>query len=372
METFISYTIKTLSVAFVFGILIFFHELGHFFVAKRLKVRVERFSFGFGPILFKIKHGETEYAISAVPFGGYVKMAGESLDEREGKDYEFYSKSPLKRTAIVAAGPIMSFALAFLIFYIIIMIGGISVIGSDAKIGELIKDYPADKAGLQKGDEVIAINNKRIYDWEHMSKVINKKAGEEIEVMIRRNRGFSLLTLTPKEETLENGQTVGIIGIYPEIITKKVNPIIALYKSGEIVARTTYLAVNGLAELVRGKVPAKEALGGPILIARITARLSERGILPVLNFAGLLSIILGVLNLLPIPILDGGFILFFAIEGIRKKPISEKTQIIAQHIGLAILLSIMLYATYNDLTRDYSKILPQSEQNQEQEQNGEN
>jgi regulator of sigma E protease len=372
LETIISYAIKVISVAFVFGVLIFFHELGHFFVAKKLKVKVERFSFGFGPILFKVKRGETEYAISAVPFGGYVKMAGESLDEREGKDYEFYSKSPLKRTAIVAAGPIMSFALAFVIFYIILLVGGISVIAPEAKIGEVIENYPAERTGLQKGDKILAINNKRVYDWEHMSKMINSKAGEEIKILIRRDGSLSLYTLTPKEETLENGQKIGKIGIYPEIITKKANPVTAFYKSGEIVARTTYLVINGLVELIRGKIPAKEALGGPILIARITARLSERGIVPVLNFAALLSIILGVLNLLPIPVLDGGFILFFAIESIRKKPISEKTQIIAQNIGLAFLLAIMLYATYNDITRDYSKIFPQTGQNQEQEQNGEN
>jgi regulator of sigma E protease len=365
LETFIAYSIKVVSVAFTFGILIFFHELGHFFVAKKIKVKVERFSFGFGPILFKIKRGETEYAISAVPFGGYVKMAGENLEERKGKEYEFYSKSPLKRIAIVAAGPIMSFGLAFLIFYIILMVGGISVIGPEAKIGDVIEGYPAFNVGLRKGDEIIAVNKKRIYDWEQMRKIINKKIGEEIKIMIRRNNKLLSFNLIPKEEILDNGQKVGAIGIYPEIITQKANPITAFYKSAQLVGKTTYMVIDGVVELVRGKVPAKEALGGPILIARITARLSEKGILPVLNFAGLLSVILGVLNLLPIPILDGGFILFFVIESIRKKPLSEKTQMVAQHIGLAILIGIMLYATYNDITRDYSKIFPQSEQTQD-------
>jgi len=365
LETFISYAIKTLYVGFVFGILIFFHELGHFFVAKKLKVKVERFSFGFGPVLFKVKRGETEYAISVIPLGGYVKMAGESLNEREGKDYEFYSKSPLKRTAIVAAGPIMSFGLAFLIFYIVIMIGGISAIAPEAKIGGIIEDSPAMMAGLQKGDEIVTINKRRIYDWEHMGRIINSKTGEEIEIMVKRNNEFLLLSLTPQEKILENGQKVGVIGISSEIIIKR-NPITAFYESGKMVVRTTYMVIEGLVELIRGKIPAKDALGGPILIARVTARLSEEGFLSVLYFTGFLSVVLGLLNLLPIPILDGGFILFFAIEGIRKKPLSEKTQIIAQNVGLVLLLGVMLYATYNDIIRNYSKIFPETEKIQEQ------
>lgn len=369
MEHFASWAIKIISVAFVFGILILFHELGHFIVAKKLKVKVEKFSFGFGPSLIKIKRGETEYAISAVPFGGYVKMAGENPKESKGKKYEFYSKSPLQRMAIVVAGPIMSLGLAFLIFYVILIVGGISTINPKAKVGDLIPDYPALNAGIQKGDEITAINNENVADWQQMSKTIREKTGEEILITAKRDGEILSFRITPKEEILDNGQRVGAIGIYPEIITKKANPITAIYKSAEMLGKTAYLIINGLVELIRGKVPAKEALGGPILIARITARLAEKGIVPVLNFAGLLSVVLGIFNLFPIPILDGGLILFFLIEWIRKKPLSEKSQLIAQNIGLTLIIGIMLYATYNDITRDYSKILPKSEQTQQQ--NGE-
>lgn len=366
MHIFIGYFIKFISVAFVFGILILFHELGHFLIAKRLKVKVEKFSFGFGPALFKIKRGDTEYAISSVPFGGYVKMAGENLKESKGKKDEFYSKSPLQRIAIVVAGPIMSLGLAFLIFYILLIIGGISTVNPNAKVGDLIPDYPALNAGIQKGDEITAINDEKVADWQQMTKIIRGKAGEEILITVDRKGKFLSFYVTPKEEILNNEQRVGAIGIYPEIIIKKANPITAVYKSAEMVGKTTYLIINGLVELIRRKVPAKEALGGPILIARITARLAEEGIVPVLSFAGLISVVLGVFNLFPIPILDGGLILFFIIEWIRKKPLSEKFQLIAQNIGLTFIIGIMLYATYNDITRDYSKIFPQSEQKQEQ------
>lgn len=366
METFISFFIKTISVLFVFGILIFFHELGHFFVAKKLKVTVEKFSLGFGPALFKFKKGETEYAISAVPFGGYVKMAGESLNESKGKEGEFYSKSPVKRIAIVAAGPIMSFALAFVIFYMVVMTIGTTSLNPQAKVGGLIEGNPAESVGIKKGDLIIAIGDLPINDWQQMSGIIKENPGEEIFVTLEREKEILSFSITPKEEILSNGQKVGQIGIYPEVITEKSNPVTAVYKSAETVGKTSYMIISGLVDLIRGKVSPKEALGGPIMIARITARLSEEGFLPVLNFTGLLSVVLGLLNLLPIPVLDGGVILFFIIEIIRKKPLSEKIQMIAQNIGLVLLIGIMLYATYNDSRRNYSKLFPKSEKTQQQ------
>jgi len=368
LEIFISYFIKTISIAFVFGILIFFHELGHFFMAKKLKVKVEKFSLGFGPALFKFKKGETEYALSAVPFGGYVKMAGESLSESKGKEDEFYSKNPAKRIAIVAAGPIMSFALAFVIFYIVVM-AGVATLNPEAKVGGLIEGNPAETVGIKEGDLIIAINNQPIDSWQQMSNIIREKSGEEIIITLQRDKEILSLHVTPKEEILTGEQTVGAIGIYPDIIIEKANPITAFYKSAQATGRTTYLIIHGLVELIRGKVSAKEALGGPILIARITARLSEEGFIPVMYFAGTISVMLGLINLFPIPLADGGVIILFLIEIFRKKPVSEKAQLIYQNIGVALIVGIMLFATYNDLTRDYSKILPKSEKIQEQ--NGE-
>ena len=366
MEIFLSYFIKTISVIFVFGILIFFHELGHFIIAKKLKVKVEKFSLGFGPALFKFKKGETVYALSAIPFGGYVKMAGETLSESKGRKYEFYSKSPGKRIAIVAAGPITSFTLAFVIFYIVVIAVGTASFNSQAKVGELIKDYPAETAGIKEGDLITAINNQPINSWQHMSDIIREKPGEEIFITLERKNEALSLYVTPKEESLSNGEKIGQIGIYPDIITEKAGPITAFYKSAQAVGGTTYMIIHGFAELIKGKIPAKDALGGPILIARITARLSEEGFIPVLNFAGMISVMLGLINLFPIPIADGGVIILFLIEIFRKKPVSEKAQMIYQNIGVAFVVAIMLFATYNDLTRDYSKIFPKVEKIQEQ------
>ncbi len=339
--------------------------MGHFFIAKKTKVKVEKFSFGFGPSLIKFKRGETEYAISAVPFGGYVKMAGESLEESKGKEGEFYSKSPRQRIAIVLAGPIMSFVLAFLIFYVVAMTG-IPTINPKAKVGELIENYPATSVGIEKGDLVIAINNEKVNDWEQMTKIVREKAGEEILITVNRNGEILSFYVTPKEETIKKQsgkeQKIGMIGISPEIIIKKFNPLVSFYKSAKIVGKSTYVVLNGIVQLITGKVSSRD-LGGPILIARITARLSEEGFIPVLNFAGFISVMLGIINLLPIPLADGGLIVLFLIEIIRKKPLSKKFQLVFQQIGIALIVGIMLYATYNDLTRDYSKIFPKSEQN---------
>ena len=367
MNIYIGYLIKAISIAFVFGILIFFHELGHFFIAKKAKVKVEKFSLGFGPPLIKFKRGETEYAISAIPFGGYVKMAGESLNESTGKKGEFYSKSPRQRIAIVLAGPIMSFVLAFVIFYIVAM-AGIPTINPKAKVGGLIENYPAVTAGIEEEDLVIAIDNEPVNSWEQMTKIVRGKAEQEITITVNRNGKILSFNLIPKEETIQ-GQKIGMIGISPEIIIKKFNPLLSFYESAKMVVNTTYLVMNNLVELIRGKVSPRD-LGGPILIARITARLSEEGFMPVLNFAGLISVMLGVINLFPIPLADGGLIVLFLIEIFRKKPVSEKAQLIFQNVGIVVIVGIMLFATYNDLTRDYSKLLPKAEKTQKQ--NGDN
>ncbi|MFH1548793.1 MAG: site-2 protease family protein, partial [Candidatus Omnitrophota bacterium] len=204
---------------------------------------------------------------------------------------------------------------------------------------------------------------------QQMSSIIKENPGKEIFVTLEREKEILSLNVTPQEEILGSGQKIGQIGIYPEIVIEKSNPITAVYKSAQTVGKTTYLIMHGFSELIRGKVSAKEALGGPILIARITARLSEEGFIPVLNFMGLISVMLGIINLFPIPLADGGVIILFLIEIFRKKPVSEKAQLIYQNIGVAFIVGIMLFATYNDLTRDYSKILPKSEEIQEQ--NGE-
>ncbi|MDD5454760.1 MAG: M50 family metallopeptidase, partial [Candidatus Ratteibacteria bacterium] len=298
MDIFISYFIKTLYVIFVFGILIFFHELGHFIVAKRMKVKVEKFSFGWGPVLIKFKRGETEYVVSLVPVGGYVKMAGENLSERKGKEGEFYSKRPHQRIAIVAAGPIMSFALAFVIFYIVVM-AGVATVDPNAKVGGLIEGYPAQSVGIKEGDLIVAINEQPINSWQQMAQLIRENPGKEILITLERDGEIISFYVATKEEVLNGGQKIGQIGIYPDVIIEKANPLAAIYKSAEGVGKTTYLIIHGLSELIRVKVSAKEALGGPILIARITAELSEAGFMPVLNFAGMISVMLGLINLFP-------------------------------------------------------------------------
>ncbi|MBI4517798.1 MAG: RIP metalloprotease RseP [Deltaproteobacteria bacterium] len=343
----------------VLGFLILVHELGHFLVAKRVGVRVLRFSIGFGPRLFGWRRGDTDYQLSAIPLGGYVKMEGEDSDEEldEARKLVSFSHKPVsRRFAIVFAGPATNLFFAFVIFCVTFVAFGVRTPSNQAKIGGLSPNMPAVQAGLEVGDVVRAVGERNVTTWEELSQAIRQSGGRTLTLTIARAGEQRQITVTPKEvpnrtmfgEELE-GQ-VYLIGIEPGVDVSNVGTLEAIGMAGEQTVVWTGTILVGLAKMVAGKIPTRE-IGGPIEIVRQAGRQASMGIEFLLMFTAVISINLGVLNLLPIPVLDGGHLFFFAIEALLGRPIELRYRELAQQVGLFVLIALMLFAFYNDLTR---------------------
>ncbi|HML78060.1 RIP metalloprotease RseP [Geobacter sulfurreducens] len=348
--------VSIISAIIVLGILIFVHELGHFIFAKLFGVGVEKFSLGFGPKLIGKKVGETEYLISAFPLGGYVKMVGEGVEgelSEEDKARSFAEKSPLKRIGIVVAGPGFNLIFAWIVFIAIFMIGVPSV---TSKIGEVVKDKPAAKVGIMANDVITGVNGKAVSRWDEMAAEISAGKGAPLVVEVKRGEEIKTFRVTPETRTGKNllGETVTtpVIGVVASGET-----VIDTYPISEALQRGTVqtgnvirLTVVSLVKIVERAVPL-DTIGGPIMIAKMAGQQAEAGGVSFLAFMALLSINLGVLNLLPIPILDGGHLIFYLWELIFRKPVSMRAREIAQQVGLALLIGLMVLAFYNDIAR---------------------
>jgi len=345
-----------LAAAIVFGILIFVHELGHFLLAKILGVGVLKFSLGFGPKLIGKKIGETEYQIAVFPLGGFVKPLGEDPQEEvkeEDRHRSLWAQPIWKRALIIGAGPFFNFFLAVVLFSSINLFG---IPYYPSKIGEVSPGLPAEQAGLKKGDVVLSIDGEEVKKWDDLSKIIRNSKGKDLLLKVKRDGETLEIKVTPKPSTQKNlfGEEVPvfIIGIAPfdEIVLQKVGPFEAV---GKGLSQTWFgikLTVVGIIKLIQRVIPAK-TIGGPILIAQLAGEQAKRGLLSLALFVAILSINLGVINLFPIPILDGGHFLFLGIEAILRKPLSIKKMEMAQQIGLIFIILLMLFAFYNDLIR---------------------
>lgn len=345
---------------FVLGILVFFHELGHFLIARRIGVKVLKFSLGFGPKLVGRKIGETEYLISAVPLGGYVKLLGEDPTEEmspEDRGRSFSDQTVGKRIAVVMAGPLFNLILAALIFVFLFMVG-IPLLTTE--IGEVIGDSPAMKAGILAGDKIVAINAKEISLWDEMKEIIETNREQAMTFTVQRGDSRIDLMITPMvvddENPLKEKVRVGRIGVRPKgaFIIKRYNPVSAVLLGIERTWNITELTVLGIIKIFQREIPA-DTIGGPILILQMAGQQASEGFVNIMLFIAILSINLGVINLFPIPILDGGHILFFLIEAVIGKPVSIKKREIAQQVGLFLLVSLMLFAFYNDIMRFFIK-----------------
>ena len=353
-----------ISFAIVLGLLIFVHEFGHFIWAKIFGVKVLKFSLGFGPKLISKQFGETEYLISAFPLGGYVKMFGENPGELAEEKYStaelkrsFATRPVWQRFIIVAGGPIFNLIFAMILFFLIVLIAGIPQPVDTTKIGGVGQDSPAAAAGLQVGDTIIAIDGKETKLWEDVSELIKDSGGREVILTIEREGKTLQIGVTPHMEKTKNifGEEVGeryMVGIArsDEVIYEKVGLIRALQAGITQTWSWIYLTVMGLIKIIQKVVPASE-LGGPILIAQIAGERMKAGWLNFIYFMGVLSVNLGILNLLPIPILDGGHLVFFSVEAILRKPLNMRTMEIMQQIGLVLLGTLMIFVFYNDLVR---------------------
>ena len=448
--------ISILAFIIVLGVLIFFHELGHFLMARLFGVGVEKFSLGFGWRLIGKKIGITDYRLSAIPLGGYVKMVGEEPDAEVAPadvHLSFTHKHVFKRICIVAAGPVFNLLLAVLIYFIFFAITGVevprsvirqvqkdsiaqkaglrvddlivSVDGTEvnawydvdeavtesngrslrlgvlrndtlleidvtpqlkdgldilgdsisyydigisafpelkAIVGEVNPGYPAEKAGLKKGDLITAINGIPIVNWQQMQSLISSSGGAELTLTLERDAKMLEVRLTPKHvETkdhlgrVENRYLIGITNQQIEIpesdlVTKRLNPIKAAVKSLERCYSIVVLMIRSVVKIIDGSIP-KDSLGGPIMIAKMAGDHAKLGVDKLIQFIAFISINLAIINLLPIPVLDGGHLLFFMIEAIKGRPVSIKVREVAQQIGLFILLLLIILVFYNDISK---------------------
>lgn len=433
------------------GVLITVHEYGHFWVARRVGVKVLKFSVGFGPALVSWRGRDgVQYAVAALPLGGYVKMAGEVPGEESdlppGEEHRAYNRKPVpQRMAVAVAGPVMNFLFAAVAFIAVYLIGvqgltpqvgyvapetpaaaaglrigdRVTAVGGESvqswnearvalmgaamdrevvtlqvaeggaarrvrldlsgvgganlragflyrdvglapyypvRVAEVTADSPAAAAGLRAGDRILALDGEPLASWVRFLDVVRAHPGEDLALTVAGDGDRRELTVTPERVTGDDGETIGRIGMRPEPIpdelrvTVRYGPIGALTEGLAKTGEMLWLTVEMLGRMVTGSV-SSDNLGGPIAIAQFAGQSAEAGLVPFLWFLGMISLSLGFLNLLPIPVLDGGHLLFQAIEGLRGRPLTDETMLRWQQVGIAVLLGVMVFAFYNDIQR---------------------
>jgi regulator of sigma E protease len=353
---------------FVLTIVVFFHELGHFLVARWAGVKVLTFSLGFGPELagFNDRHG-TRWKISAIPLGGYVKFFGDESEAstpssetlsamtEEERAGSFHHKKVGPRAAIVAAGPIANFLLAIVIFTCLFTFFGKP--STTARVDKVEAGSAADKAGFQAGDIVTSIDGKAIGSFSEMQRTVGTRAGEQLSFTIKRGDSSLQLQGTPQlrevKDTFGNVHRLGVLGITRatnpgDVVTERVDPATALWLG----VKETWFVVERTMAYIGGVFTGREAadqVGGPIRIAQISGQVATIGVAALVHLAAVLSISIGLLNLFPVPLLDGGHLLFYAVEAVRGRPLSDRAQEMGFRIGLGLVLMLMVFATYNDI-----------------------
>ncbi len=445
LDAILSFGIKMLAFLGGLAALIFVHELGHFLVARKVGVVVEKFSLGFGPKIVSFTRGGTEYLLAWIPLGGYVKMKGEEVGEETTDEQGSFAAAPvLDRLAIAFAGPLFNILFAIAIYYCVYLVG---VPALAPVVGTVKDESPALVAGLQTGDRILAIGDEKILYWEQLQKIVHKSPGRSLDFQVERSSGsIAHVPITPISEEISDlfgdKENVGLIGITPlvrnvfhvkegspadragiqegdilvsvdntiifgwgdlktaaidkpgqeltfrvlrngteivttltpeskvvkdlegksaevgllgigmagEMATERYGVFGALKRAIEETRRLIYLIAVSIKKMVMGSIPA-DSIGGPILIFQIYGEYTEQGLSELVRLTALLSINLGLLNLLPIPVLDGGHIFFFLIEILKGKPVSERNQERAQQVGIFMLLSLMVFAFYNDIMR---------------------
>ncbi|MEW6661212.1 MAG: RIP metalloprotease RseP [Bacillota bacterium] len=330
-----------LAAILIFGLLITTHELGHFLVAKLVGIRVHEFSIGMGPVILSGRRGETLYSLRLLPIGGFNRMAGmESGDLEDPRG--FNTRSISQRMAVIASGSLMNFLLAIILFIFVFM--GIGIPSNTTTIGGLLPGRPAEKAGFHVGDRITAINGQSVNSWGQLVEIIHKNPGQKLEVKVERNQQTLLIQVVPE---LEPQNKVGLIGIEQTWVKLGLFSSIILGTKQALAVAT--LIISSLVKMISGQVPAEVA--GPVGIVQMAGEAARLGLASVLNFAGLLSLNLGIINLFPIPSLDGSRLLFLGIEGVRGRPVDPEKENSIHLIGFAVLIFIMLVITYQDLLR---------------------
>jgi regulator of sigma E protease len=358
LASFVGYVIPFL---IILSVVVFVHELGHYLVARWNGVRVEVFSIGFGPELFgRTDRAGTRWKVSALPLGGYVKMHGDlepsgtMVDLKNAPQPDsFPAKTVWQRMAIVAAGPLANFV--FAIVALALLFATVGQAFTPAEVGEVRPDSAAEAAGLQPGDRILAVDGEAVDSFEQLQVIVRTSAGEPLTFTIERNGETQDVEITPQLTEFEDrfGQTheIGLIGVSREGIEfRRSNPAFALVQATTETGRMIGITLYALGEMIVGSRTTEE-LGGPIRIAQMSGEIAQDGAVPAIWFTAVLSINLGLINLFPIPMLDGGHLVMYTIEAARGRPLNERSQEMAFRFGLALVLTLMVFATWNDLVQ---------------------
>ncbi|CCK79804.1 RIP metalloprotease RseP [Desulfobacula toluolica] len=344
----------------VIGILVFIHEFGHFIAARLCGVGVEVFSLGFGPKILKKRYGRTQYCLSAIPLGGYVKMVGEepgSEIDPEDINSSFTHKSLLQKSIIVAAGPFFNFFLAIFIFFILYQFSGIYL--AEPVVGQVLEDTPAFTAGIKPGDVIKEINQVKIESFEDIPRIIATGYGKQLDFIVERDARLIELVISPVLSPGKNvfGEEIEkyIIGIVGsgESYHKKLNLFQALQHSIKDTYGLVKLTLLSVVKMINGSISA-DNLGGPLMIAQMAGEQAKAGMMNFAWFIALLSVNLGIINLFPIPVLDGGHLLFFGIEALTGKAVSDSLREKLIKFGAAVLVALMVFVFYNDIVRMFN------------------
>ncbi len=349
------FLIGGVGVAFAFGIVVFVHEFGHFIVAKKSGVKVDRFSFGLGPEMFGFQWGETRYCVAWIPLGGEVRMAGEMEpggDPAVARDSrEFYAKPWYRRIPIVVAGPAMNYVLAYALFSFVFLLWGQPQPSTEPVVGELVDAYPAQLAGLRTGDRILTVNEKPVTAWAEVADLIHQNPEKPMGLSVSRAGGPPMAFVVKPVRAPGSGQ--GLIGISPAVLYTSMPLGRALIAGAEQTAFWTKHTLSYLADKIVHRE--KPELSGPIGIANIISKSTQSGIQDYLFLIAMISLGIGLFNLFPIPMLDGGHLVFFLWEGIFRKPVSRRAVQAANAVGFSVLIGILVFATYSDIQRMRTK-----------------
>lgn len=333
-----------LATIFVFGLLVFVHELGHFVTAKATGMRVDEFAIGFGPEIYQVRDGETLYSLRLIPLGGYNKIAGMDPDEPNLDARAFIYQSVPVRLLVIAAGSVMNFLLPILLFFIVIFSSGIDKPDNAPILGMVMADRPAAVAGLAPGDKILAIDGAETPDWMSIVTALRPRANQPTLILAERENKQFTVEVTP---TFDSRSERGVIGIVPTLVKEHPGFFESVKLSVQQVVYVTGAMINQLGQMFTGKVDPE--VSGPIGVAQMAGQVAKQGIIPLVQFAAFLSLNLGLINLLPIPALDGGHIVTLLIEGVRGKPLNGRQLQWIQMVGIALLLMLLAFATASDL-----------------------
>ncbi len=338
--------VTILASVFVFGLLVLFHELGHFLMAKLAGMRVDEFAIGFGPTLCRYQYGETVYSIRSIPLGGFTDIAGMDPEDNDAGERGYSAKPVWKRLPVIVAGPLMNFLLPVVIFFALYLAVGVTTPSDRPELGDILPDKPAAAAGLQKGDVVTRMNGQTTESWDDIVKIILSEGEKPIKVEFQRDGAARETTLIP---VYDQSAKRPLVGIMSSVDSRQPGlgeaAFLALRKTGLVI----YRMLAGLWAMITGEAAAE--IAGPLGVAQMAGEVAQIGFAALMNFAALLSLNLGIINLLPVPALDGGHVVTLLLEGLRGKPLGAKALHYTQMAGITVLVMLMLFATKNDIVR---------------------